>query len=62
MILSIKTAPALIDAELNKTKNGDETIVDFFSKNIDIFEDVVLFGGAIRDIFLFWRNKSRFGS
>ena len=53
MILSIKTAPALIDAELNKTKNGDETIVDFFSKNIDIFEDVVLFGWAIRDIFLF---------
>ena len=39
MILSIKTAPALIDAELNKTKNGDETIVDFFSKNIDIFEE-----------------------
>lgn len=53
MIQLIKNAPALINAELDETKNGNETIVDFFNKNIDIIGDVVLFGGAIRDIFLF---------
>ena len=61
MILSIKTAPALIDAELNKTKNGDETIVDFFSRNIETFEDVVLFVGDSRYFFI-WRNKSKIRS
>lgn len=53
MTQSIKDAPALIDAELSKTNNGNETIVDFFARNIDVIGDVVLFGGAIRDVFLF---------
>lgn len=53
MSIAIGQVASFVVAELEKTVCKNESIVDFFKKNIQSLEDVVLFGGAIRDIFLF---------
>lgn len=57
MNISISQAAPLVIAELDNTVYHDESIADFFKRNIQPLEDVVLFGGAIRDIFLFGKLK-----
>ena len=53
MVLQIAKVVPAIERELSSTKDSSEDIVFFFEKNKSLLKEVALFGGAIRDIFLF---------